>query len=130
MDTAPSLEELLLAVADFVEQDVRPALQDPSLRFRALIAANLARMGVLERRMDEWHDGVELDGLRALLGEVRTGSSGDERREALREANDRLAAAIRSGDGPAPEDVATHLRRVLAGELAITNPRFDTDHGW
>ena len=130
MDTAPSLEELLLAVADFVEQDVRPALQDPSLRFRALIAANLARMGVLERRMDEWHDGVELDGLRSLLGEVRPGSTRDERREALREANDRLAAAIRDGGGPAQEDVATHLRRVLAGELAITNPRFDTDHGW
>lgn len=130
MDTAPSLEELLLAVADFVEQDVRPALQDPSLRFRALIAANLARMGVLERRMDEWHDGVEIDGLRALLGEVRTASSGGERREALREANDRLAAAIRDGDGPPQEEVATHLRRVLAGEIAITNPRFDTDHGW
>ena len=130
MDTAPSLEELLLAVADFVEQDVRPALQDPSLRFRALIAANLARMGVLERRMDEWHDGIELDGLRALLGDVPTSDSRDERQDALRAANDRLAAAIRDGGGPAQVEVADHLRRVLAGELAITNPRFDTDHGW
>ena len=42
MQNRPSKTDLLEAVARFLERDVKPAIKDPSLSFRVLIAANLA----------------------------------------------------------------------------------------
>lgn len=133
----PTQEELLLAIADFIEGDIRPEVEDKALRFRCLIAANLARMCVLERRMEEWHDGVELDGLRALAGEVPAlgdvpdalPTTKEARADLLQSLNDRLAAAIRDGHAD-PDAALAHLRRTLKGRLGVTNPRFDTEAGW
>ena len=134
MQYRPTQEELLMAIADFIEQDVRPQLEDRGLAFRCLIAANLARMCVLERRMEEWHDDRELDGLCAVLeGAPDVAPAGkDARRDLLEGLNARLAGAIK--DGSLDEDrlaaAQAHLRRTLQGRLAITNPRFDADSGW
>ena len=130
----PTQEELLLAIADFIQSDIRPAIDDKALRFRCLIAANLARMCVLERRMEEWHDGIELDGLRALqadLGDVPDAlpATKEARADLLQTLNDRLAAAIRDGDADVDTSL-NHLRQVLKGRLGVTNPRFDTEAGW
>jgi hypothetical protein len=132
MQYRPTQEELLLAIADFVEQDVRPQLTDKALSFRCLIAANLARMCVLERRMEEWHDGLELDALRALLPDdvpVALPPTKEARAELLQDLNDQLAAAIRAGSADLGL-AAARLRTVLKGRLGVTNPRFDTDVGW
>lgn len=132
MQYRPTQEELLLAVADFIERDVRPQLDDKALGFRCLIAANLARMCVLERRMEEWHDDGELRGLRDLLDGVPDAAPAgkDERRELLEGLNRRLATAIRDGEMHDLDATRAHLRRTLKGRLAITNPRFDADAGW
>lgn len=134
MQYRPTQEELLLAIADFIEADVRPQLADRALAFRCLIAANLARMCVLERRMEEWHDGGELAGLRALLGSSsdEEPATKDERTAVLERLNAELSRSIRDGDLDATQLQAarTHLRRTLKGRLAITNPRFDADAGW
>ncbi len=136
MQYPPTQEELLLAIADFIEADVRPQLQDRALSFRCLIAANLARMCVLERRMEEWHDGGELAGLRALLDSsdlpADDPTTRDDRTALLERLNAELAGRIRAGDLEPTQLAATraHLRRTLKGRLAITNPRFDTDAGW
>lgn len=131
MQYRPTQEELLLAVADFIDRDVRPELADRALAFRCLIAANLTRMAVLERRMEEWHDGIELDGMRALLDGLPSAPppTKDARRDLLQELNDQLARAIREGDLEL-SDVEGHLRIVLKGRLAVTNPRFDAELGW
>jgi len=135
MQYRPTQEELLLAIADFIEADVRPQLDDRALAFRCLIAANLARMCVLERRMEEWHDSGELAGLRALLdGSVPADDpvGKDARRELLERLNRQLATAIRDGElqGAELDAARAHLRQTLEGRLAITNPRFDADAGW
>ena len=135
MQERPTVEELLLAVADFVEGELRPAVADEALAFRALIAANLARMAVLERRLEEWHDGIELDGLRVLLPDAgvppESPPTKDARRELLEGLNQRLADRLKAGGDEAfTAAAATHLRRVLAGRLHVSNPRFDADFGW
>ena len=132
MQYRPTQEELLLAIADFIESDVRPQLDDKALSFRCLIAANLARMCVLERRMEEWHDGVELDALRALLPDAVPAAlppTKEARAVLLQSLNDELAASIREGDAELTS-TAAQLRTVLKGRLGVTNPRFDTDAGW
>jgi|GEM_PF-1728335 len=134
MQYRPTQEELLLAIADFIEQDVRPQLSgDKALSFRCLIAANLARMCVLERRMEEWHDGLELAALSALGVD---GAQGDEvpatkeaRTDLLQSLNARLSATIADGSAD-PTAAAAALRTVLKGRLGVTNPRFDTEFGW
>lgn len=40
--------QLLKGVARFLKEDVRGAVDDPALRFRALIAANLVRLAMAE----------------------------------------------------------------------------------
>lgn len=138
MQYRPTQEELLMAIADFIESDVRPQLEDRALAFRCLIAANLARMCVLERRMEEWHDDGELGGFRDLAemmgfdGPTTGPVSKDERRETLDALNTELARAIRE-DAMTDDQltaVSKHLKRTLKGRLAITNPRFDADAGW
>jgi hypothetical protein len=131
MQYRPSQEELLLAIAEFIEGDVRKELSDPALSFRCLIAANLARMCVFERRMEEWHDGLELDGVRGLLDDLPAAlpPTKEARADLLGEINARLARALRKGF-VSIDDAAPYLRDVLKGRLAVTNPRFDADFGW
>ena len=135
MQYRPSMEDLLLAVADFIESDVRPRLDDEAMAFRCLIAANLARMTVLERRMEEWHDGLELDGMRALMPDAGAPADSPAEKDArlalLQGLNQRLADRLKAGGDEAfAGAAAAHLRTVLAGRLNVTNPRFDADFGW
>ena len=70
----PTTEQLLAALAKFLAEDVRGATKDPALRFRALVAANLARMAGadLATTLPEVEDGDEslLSRLRAELAIV------------------------------------------------------------
>ncbi|MCO4773088.1 MAG: hypothetical protein KDA24_23845 [Deltaproteobacteria bacterium] len=131
MQYRPTQEELLLAIADFIEGDVRPQLDDRALSFRCLIAANLARMCVMERRMEEWHDGLELDSLRTILDDLPAvlPPTKEARRDLLEQLNSRLARDVRKSRVEM-EPTAAHLRTVLKGRLSVTNPRFDADFGW
>ena len=70
MQNRPDKTDLLEAVARFLERDVKPAIKDPSLAFRVLIAANLAAVVAGELRVEDAATGAELDRLRALLPEL------------------------------------------------------------
>lgn len=48
MSDVPNTVELLSGVAMFLKEDVRGAVDDPALRFRSLIAANLVRLAISE----------------------------------------------------------------------------------
>ena len=56
MQDRPSKEALLDAVATFLLEKVRPAIADPGLGFRVLIAANLASVAASEIRSEGTQD--------------------------------------------------------------------------
>jgi hypothetical protein len=130
MQERPNKLVLLTALARFLVEEVRPALSDPRLAFRALIAANLASVVASELASDDGAVTRDLDRLRPLLPEVGelADDSFESRRARVAELSDRLAARLRDDD-LSPEEaarVATALRDSLREKLAIDNPRFDT----
>jgi hypothetical protein len=136
MQERPNKLVLLTAIARFLNEEARPALADPRLAFRALIAANLASIVASEMMTDDDHLTSELTRLRAIFPDAAS-SSIPERTEARRasvlELNTRLARALRAGEGAGGDAdtldqarVADHLRDTLRDKLSVDNPRFDT----
>jgi hypothetical protein len=128
MQDRPEKEVLLDAIANFLINQVRPAISDPGLNFRVLIAANLAVIAAAEIRGEETQDPAELNRLRALLADVppvgdlttRTG-----RYEATRALNHALAEQLKAGKVGYAQATA-HLKQTLIEKLAVNNPRFET----
>lgn len=128
MRQTPTKEELLGAVADFLDGAVRPALEDRGLAFRLRIATNLLRTVSMECVGEDAADREELQGLRWLL-KTEGDPPADRKslRRALRESTAQLAAGLKDGvipDGDL-DSVGAHLRATLAVDLSLINPRFD-----
>ena len=103
----PTAAELVAAVAEFLEGDVRSATTG-SVNFHALVAANVLR--TVQRELLDEDD----DRPRAAL--ARLGYP-DE---------DTLAAAIRAGDlDDRGDEVLACLRDVVRHRLAIAHPGYD-----
>jgi flagella basal body P-ring formation protein FlgA len=131
MQHRPDKTALLEAVARFLDKEVRPAVSDPSLAFRVLIAQNLCQLVSAEMQMEEVAEAAELDRLAALLPELDlelARGSREERTRALERANRELCARIEGGAvevGPGSE-VWEHVTTALRGELLTSSPRYDT----
>lgn len=99
----PDKKQLLQAVAEFLMNDVRPAIQDPRLSFRVLIASNLARIAATELSADDPYD--------------------VEQRLRWKE----LAARVREGklDEAQLDDARKQLMIELRERLQVDNPTFD-----
>jgi|SRR5450631_2635187 hypothetical protein len=112
MQNRPTTAELADAVRTFLEKEIGPALEDPRLRFRTLVAANaLSMLGRdLELGSELLREEVKL--LTALLG-----MEGDA--EAL---NAELCRHIRRGAPPA--GTLPTLRRIAELKLRIASPRY------
>jgi hypothetical protein len=130
MQDRPNKLVLLTAIARFLNEEARPALTDPRLGFRALIAANLASIVASELVTDEDHAADELLRLRAIFGV--TGSPlparPRDRHAEASEWNARLAKLLQSG---APTDaelekIRAHVLQTLRDKLSVDNPRFET----
>ncbi|SPM28296.1 hypothetical protein MTAB308_1782, partial [Mycobacterium terramassiliense] len=106
----PLAAELVAAVAEFLETEVREATGG-QVNFHARVAANALR--IVER---ELLDESEAESAAALAGL----GFGDE---------ERLAAAIRAGelDGRADE-VTACLRTLVRNRLAVAHPGYDQTH--
>ncbi|MBW0013745.1 DUF6285 domain-containing protein [Mycobacterium sp.] len=105
----PIAAELVAAVAEFLETDVRAATTG-QVNFHARVAANALR--IVERELlDESEE--ECGEALAALG------FGDE---------EQLAAAIRAGelDGR-PDEVTACLRTLVRRRLAVTHPGYDNE---
>lgn len=104
----PIAAELVAAVAEFLETDVRVATGG-QVNFHARVAANALR--IVER---ELLDEDEADSRAALTGFGFADEEG-------------LAAAIRAGemDGRA-DDVVACLRTLVRRRLAVAHPGYDT----
>ena len=123
MQDRPDAAELAQAVREFIETEVLPGIDDPRLRFRALVAAN--GLGILEREIAQGAPLVrrEVGSLARLLG--RTDPLPDDPAELRRWAadlNGELARRIRAGD--TPEGTLTHLIETLSDKLRVASPRY------
>jgi hypothetical protein len=103
----PTAAELVAAVADFLDTDVRQAA-DGRVSFHARVAANVLR--TVERELLDTTVGEATDALKDLGFDDET----------------RLAAAIRAGelDGRAGE-VLSCLRILVRHRLTIAHPGYD-----
>lgn len=116
MQDRPDASELAAALAQFLLEEVRPAVPR-ELRFQLLVAANTA--GILAREAAVGEAGIadERRRLAQLLGEPL----GD-----LRAAQRQLADAIRAGglDDRFGEAVEV-LRESVRAKLAVAHPGYD-----
>ena len=105
----PTAVELVAAVAEFLETDVRAATSG-QVNFHARVAANALR--IVERELlDEGEE--ELGAALAGLGFA------DE---------EQLAAAIRAGELDArADDVTACLRTLVRRRLAVAHPGYDSE---
>lgn len=128
MQDRPTADELTEAVSQFLQAELAPAIADPRLRFRALIAANLMAIVTRELRAGDAPLRAEWRGLAALLAHA-----GDPPADAadLRAAIDALGrelrSRIRAGEadtGPWGEAARAYAEAAVLGRLQIANPRF------
>jgi hypothetical protein len=124
--SGPRKEEVLEAVARFLEEELKGVVKDPALAFRTLVAGSLVRSVALESKDSEGREAREVAQLRALVAphpgpSPAARGEGDELRALLCEK-------IRSRGFTATElaQVRAHVRESLVQELAYTAPRFDT----
>jgi hypothetical protein len=102
----PTAAELVAAVADFLDGEVRAAVEGP-VNFHARVAANVLR--IVERELLDSSAGAVTDALAAL-------GYSDEAQ---------LAAAIREGAlDDRPDDVLACLRTLVRSRLDVAHPGY------
>lgn len=133
MQQRPDKTELLAAVARFLEREVKPAIKDPALAFRVLIAASLTGIVAGELLAEDAATAAELERLAAILPDEAAAISLEKklatregRKDALAALNRALCDRIRAGDFAGDTRVWSHVSLTLRGELFTASPRFDT----
>ncbi len=119
MQPTGEVEQLLQAVAKFLDQELRPVVADPGLAFRARVAASLLKSLALERPAEATLDAEARAGLATLLG-------GEGSRAEL-EAT--LVERLRAGALDAETQAAARgaVRAALRARLRVTSPELDLD---
>ena len=123
MQDRPHAPELAEAVRDFIEREILPGIDDPRLRFHALVAAN--GLAILERELTIGAPLVrrEVESLARLLGRTDpVPDDPDALRRLASELNAELARRIRAGD--VPEGTLAHLLATVADKLRVASPRY------
>lgn len=125
MQDTPDAPTLLTEIAQFLESQVRPSIDDKGLAFRVRIAVHL--LGVIAREVEHApaHLNAEADRLSALLGGA---PPGDDLHAWVEGRNAALAKGLRADayDAETRTAIRTHLMQTLRETLAIAQPRFDT----
>lgn len=116
MQRHPSDAEVLAALQAFLLEDLAPAITDRALRFRVLIAANLAAQVAAHTEAAPALRARELAGLADLLAADYADAD---------EANRELVRRIRSSEIDLNAALA-HLLDSQAALLQATDPSFDT----
>ncbi len=128
MQDRPSAKDLLEALADFLEKEAVPVVEDPRLRFRLMIAGNLARILEREADLEETLLQSERKRLLPLLGKELPGTdpSGSRLRKEVLNLNQDFRRRIRAGEmdkGGAAQKAFAHALATLEGKLAVANPK-------
>lgn len=120
MQDPPFIHDLLSAAREHLQTQVIPELEDPGLRFRTRVAANVLAIAERELALDSVLSKVEYGRLIALLGEEWKEIPLERLTQDLR---DRVAA----GDfdqGPEHQALIAHLIQTAVEKLQIANPRY------
>ena len=123
MQDKPSAEELLEALAQFLDAEVVPAFEGRR-RFHAIVAANVARIVAREIRLGPAQTKQEYADLCDLLGKSPTDPAPTA--ATLAQLNAELSDCINQGnadEGDYRRRVVDFLRSVVAAKLAIDNPK-------
>ncbi|GAA5335209.1 MULTISPECIES: DUF6285 domain-containing protein [Thermus] len=108
----PTLDELLEAVAEFLEREVLPALTDPRLRFQTLVALNALGIARRQVALGEDLEAEERRALTELLGE-------EGEVDALL-----TSLALRIRQGHAPPGTFAYLKAHVVRKLKVANPKY------
>jgi hypothetical protein len=128
MQDRPTAPDLLAALRAFLLEEVAPALTDPRLRFRTLIAANVAAIVARELESEEERLRAEWTQLAALDDEPAPAPASLADLRAAIEARQRaLCARIQAGEADAdPWRPAAwrYARWSVEEKLRVANPRY------
>lgn len=128
MQDRPTDNELIDAVAQFLNEEIAPVIIDSRLRFRLLIAANVLRIVQRELAAGEAPLVAEWQQLVALLRrpEQAPPATLSELRASLQQLNQELCAHIRAGEADSVEYEAifAHVYSTVIEKLRVTNPRY------
>lgn len=127
MHDRPTAVELIAAAREHLEHELIPALVEPRLRFRTLVAAYV--LSVVERELlrgeaplrEAWGR------LQAVLGRSDPPPATPELTASVLAFEQELCARIRAGEADAGafrEAVIAHVRASLREKLAVASPGF------
>jgi hypothetical protein len=129
----PDKATLLDAVVQFLIAEIHPLIEDQALKFRVLIAANLARMVAAEIRSEDEDFEAEIRRLQAILPDTKAREAESlgrrsDRHAAILAFNRELCDRIREKQLSAEqlEEVWEHVKQTLREKLEVSNPRFET----
>ena len=124
MQDRPTSHELISAVAQFLNTELAPTLNDPRQKFRALVAANVLQIVARELQTNDELLRAERERLNALLNENAASENvqADVERMTLT-----LAQKIRAGDadsGAFHDAVFAHVKQTVIEKLQVANPKY------
>jgi Domain of unknown function (DUF6285) len=122
MQDRPDARELVIAIEEFVRNEIAPTIDDKRLKFRTLVALN--GLGILARELEQEEVLLreELNCLAPLLGRaVRAPETLSDLKAEVLELNRELARRIR--EGLPPHGTAQAVKLTVAGKLKVANPR-------
>ncbi len=132
MQSRPEAPDLLDAIQDLLIKEILPRLEgDSLLAYKTLVSWNMLGVVSRELRMSEGHLKEEARSVAAVLGSPPPGEmSSDALRAFVRGANERLVQEIRKTKaGPENKAILEHVKRTLASDLSVSNPRFAAGTG-
>jgi len=128
MQDRPTAIELIAAARQHLEAEVIPPLQDPGVRFRTRVAANVLAIVERELMLAPAQLVAELARLMAVLeAETPTPPSGGDLVAAVERETRRLEERIRAGDydeGPRRQVLLDYLKQTAVEKLRIANPKY------
>src|SRR5438105_3922879 len=124
MQDHPTSRELLEAVTHFLSTEVVPTVNDPRMKFRALVAANVLTIVTRELELSDALTQAEWQRLDALMGYDAPGENLAEEIEVMTRA---VCARIRQGqadEGAFHDAVLAHVEQTVREKLRVANPKY------
>lgn len=132
MQNRPTAAELLEAVRELLTAEIMPTIREDGLRFRVLIAANILAIVGRELTAGDEPLNEEISRLSGLLPRAYIAPE-DPAHDTILALNRQLAKAIRKAAADSPLLMVggkawEHIMDTLRDQLAVANPKFDTDY--
>lgn len=124
MQDRPTAEDLLEAVADYLDREVVPHTEGRR-QFLGRVSSNVVRTVMREVRREDRHMREEWARLNRLQDEEPIPEGREALREGLRRRTRTLCRAIRNGeadDDPRRSEVLEHVRATVRSKLEVCRP--------